>query len=157
MIMNEGQVDMLNQYFKGVSYTSPTWYFGLGADTGDGGYFASEDPTNTADRMTTGAPSPPTTNNFVDVGSRIPVDFSAGAIVSSLNVVKKFAPPTTNFTELVSAPNTDSAYLISADGTGPSDPPVVLLSQWVMTRNLEDLPVPGDFFEVTLGTFFILQ
>lgn len=142
-------VDMLTQFFKGVNYTSPTWDFGLGFDCVPGGYATAPAQDNTAARMTGGAENYPTTNNFSDAGARLPLDYSAGAIIVGVTAVK-FTPPVLNFTDLVVAPGTDMAYIIDNGST-------VLLTQFVMVAPLETLPAPGDFFEITIQTVITPQ
>lgn len=155
MLTFEGLADMLDQYFAGVNYTAPTWYFGLGFGSDPSGYAVAPARDNTAAKMTLGAENYPVTNNFTDDGSRTALDWSSGAVAIGGNVVSKVTPPILNYTLLVIAPTTDMGFIVSSPVPGSVPPPAVLWTQQPMTRNLEPLPVPGDFFETT-ETFFIL-
>ena len=145
---NEALLFILDNFFSGVNYTSPVFYFGLGIN-----YTGDETATSTAAKMTAGAPNYPVTNPFEDAGSRTAVDWSSGAIEISPGVVQKVAPPVFNFTMLlaVSSGYQDNEYMITENsGVGPAAPPAVLWSNY----GSQQAPFPpyasGDFLEVTI-------
>ena len=145
---NEALLFILDNFFSGVNYTSPVFYFGLGIN-----YTGDEIATSTAAKMTAGAPNYPVTNPFEDAGSRTAVDWSSGAAELSAGVVSKFAPPVFNFTMLlvVSSGYQDLEYMITENGgVGPSAPPAVLWSTYGAQQPPAAAYAPGDFLEVTI-------
>lgn len=57
----EGRTEMLDKYFKGSSYTA-AWYMGLISNTAIGSIAVG----NTAAKITTSTPNPPTTNDWAE-------------------------------------------------------------------------------------------
>ena len=64
IVVDEGLTDILQQYFNGSAYTA-AWYMGL-IDATNYGAVAADD---TAAKITTTLPNPPTTNNWQELTS----------------------------------------------------------------------------------------
>lgn len=140
----EGELFIVQQFYKGVNYTA-SWYFGQGFNLAGSALDNSINPFDTADRIATTSPSYPTTNDWQDIGStRQLLDYSAPA-VEVTGLARKFAPPITNLTALITQDVGPMTYIISVDGFGPGG---ILLGVYDFPG--EDPPVIGDFLEVTV-------
>lgn len=111
----EGLTDQTTQTYQGVTYTPPIFYVGLG--TNASGVLGGD---NTAAKITTSAPSPPTTNNWAEITDYTPARAAITWDAPSIDLINEWAVitfSTVTFT-MHSSGTLDCIFFVTASGIG---------------------------------------